>query len=96
MKQRRSCSADATETVDNESGKMKLTLLDRETGESRPFTLAEAKTWDWKDPDMWRMIGDWQITSYESLVQVLAMKLEYGRKEVILMVAPRFAMLAGG
>ena len=75
---------------------MKLKLTDAEVDESRYVTLEEAKTWDWKDPDMWRMIGDWQITSYESLVQVLAMKLEYGRKEVILMVAPRFAMLAGG
>ena len=96
MEQRRSCSISTTETVEHEPGKMKLTLLDRETGESRPFTLAEAKTWDWKDPDMWRMIGDWQISSYETLVQVLAMKLEYGREEVVLIVAPRFAMLAGG
>jgi hypothetical protein len=75
---------------------MKLTLIDRETGESRPFTLAEAKTWDWKDPEVWRMIGDWQITSYESLVYVLGLKMEGGREEVEVIVAPRFTMLAGG
>jgi hypothetical protein len=80
----------------SEFRKMRLTLLDRETGESRPFTLAEAKTWDWKDPEVWRMIGDWQITSYESLVHVLGLKLENGREEVVLLVAPRFTMLAGG
>ena len=75
---------------------MKLTLLDRETGESRPFTLEEAKTWDWKNPEVWRMIGNWQITSYESLVHVLGLKLENGREEVQLLEAPRFTMLSGG
>jgi hypothetical protein len=75
---------------------MRLTLLDRETGESRPFTLEEARTWDWKDPEVWRMIGNWQITSYESLVHVLGLKMENGRKDVELLVAPRFTMLSGG
>ncbi len=75
---------------------MKLTLLDRETGDSRPFTLDEAKTWDWKDPEVWRMIGNWQITSYESLIHVLSMKMENGREEVEVLVAPRFTMLSGG
>jgi hypothetical protein len=96
MKKTKKGSKAITETAKTDSRKMTLTLIDRETGESRPFTLAEAKTWDWKDPETWRMIGDWQITSYESLVHVLGLKMESGRKEVELMVAPRFAMLAGG
>jgi len=96
MEQTRSCSAAITETAGTRSSKMRLILVDRETGESRPFTLAEAKTWNWKDPEVWRMIGDWQITSYESLVHVLGLKMESGRNEVELLVAPRFAMLAGG
>ena len=96
MEQKGCCSAATTETVRNQPGKMKLTLLDRETGESRPFTLAEAKTWDWKNPEVWRMIGNWQITSYESLVHVLALKLENGWEEVVLLEAPRFTMCSGG
>ncbi len=96
MDQRRNCSTAIGETAETGSRKMKLTLLDRETGESRPFTLDEAKTWDWKNPEVWRMIGNWQITSYESLVHVLGLKMENGHKEVELLEAPRFTMLSGG
>ncbi len=42
------------------------------------------------------MIGNWQITSYESLVHVLGLKMENGREEVELLEAPRFTMLSGG
>ena len=37
-----------------------------------------------------------EITSYESLVHVLGLKMESGRKDVELLVAPRFTMLSGG
>jgi hypothetical protein len=76
--------------------KVRLMLRDRETDEVRPCTLDEAKTWDWKNPEMWRMIGDWQITSYDLLLEVLSMKIESGRKEIEIVLAPRFTMLAGG
>ncbi len=70
--------------------KVRLTLSDRETGESRFCTLDEAKTWDWKNPEVWRMVGHWQITSYESLLHVLSMKVENGAKEIEIVVSPRF------
>ncbi len=70
--------------------KVRLTLRDRETGESRFCTLDEAKTWDWKNPEVWRMVGHWQITSYENLLEVLSMKIENGAKEIEIVVSPRF------
>ncbi len=76
--------------------KITLTLCDRETEERRRFTLDEAKAWDWRNPETWRMVGDWQISSYNSLLHVITLKIESGRKEVEIVVAPRFAMLAGG
>jgi hypothetical protein len=76
--------------------KINLTLCDRETEERRSFTLEEAKTWDWRNPETWRMIGDWQISSYNSLLHVITLKIESGHKEVEIIEAPRFAMLAGG
>jgi hypothetical protein len=65
-------------------------------GESRSCTLEEAKTWDWNNPEIWRVIGGWQITSYKVLLDVLSRKLESGRTEVEIVVAPRFTMLSGG
>ena len=41
--------------------KIRLKLTDRESGQSRYCTLDEAKTWDWGDPETWRMIGGWQF-----------------------------------
>ncbi len=70
--------------------KVRLTLIDRETGESRLCNLDEAKTWDWKNPEVWRMVGHWQITSYESLLEALSMKIENGAKEIEIVVSPRF------
>jgi hypothetical protein len=75
---------------------MKLKLIDRETGESRYVTLAEAKTWDWDNPETWRLVTGWQITSWKRFISVLAMKAEYGIQEVEILEAPRFTMLAGG
>ena len=76
--------------------KIKLTLLDRETGESRPCTLEEAKTWDWENPEVWRIVGGWQITSFQKLLNILYLKMEKGCKEVEILEAPRFTMLSGG
>lgn len=75
---------------------MKLKLTDVETDESRYITLKEAEAWDWKDPEIWRVIGGWQITSYESLLGVIARKAEAGAREVRIFEAPRFMALAGG
>jgi len=76
--------------------KIKLKLTDRESGQSRYCTLDEAKTWDWGDPETWRMIGGWQITSFQGLLNILYLKMEKGIDEVEIVEAPRFTMLAGG
>ena len=89
-------SAAQREAEEKELRKLTLLLLDRETGETRTCTLDEAKTWDWDNPEVWRLIGGWQITSYTGLLDVLSLKMEKGYKEVTILVAPRFMMLAGG
>ena len=84
------------ETGEKRRFKIKIKLTDRESGESRYCTLDEAKTWDWKDPETWRMIGGWHITSFQGLLNILYLKMEKGIDEVEVLEAPRFTMLAGG
>jgi hypothetical protein len=76
--------------------KIKLRLYDRENGVSRIVSLDEAKTWNWRDPETWRMIGGWQVTSFQQLLNLLYLKMEKGIEEVEIVEAPRFTMLAGG
>jgi hypothetical protein len=76
--------------------KINLTLTDRESGVTRPVTLDEAKTWNWSDPETWRMVGGWQITSFQQLLNLLYVKMENGVTEIDILEAPRFTMLAGG
>ena len=76
--------------------KMRLKLTDRETGKSRYCTLAEAKTWDWANPEIWRIVNGWQITSFKRLLNMLYLKAQKGYEEIEIMEAPRFTMLSGG
>ena len=76
--------------------KMRLKLTDRETGESRYCTLAEAKAWDWANPEIWRIVNGWQITSFKRLLNMLYLKAQKGYEEIEIMEAPRFTMLSGG
>lgn len=76
--------------------KIKLKVTDRETGKSRYCTVAETKTWDWANPEYWRIVNGWQITSYIGLLKMLHLKAEKGLDEVELLEAPRFTMLSGG
>ena len=39
------------ETIDEKIRRIRLLLLDRETGEERYCTLDEAETWDWANPN---------------------------------------------
>ncbi len=86
----------AAEKTEKKPQKVRLTLVDRETGESRVCTLNEVKTWDWGNPEQWVMIGGWQITSYASFLHVVGLKIENGQRDIEILVAPRFAMLSGG
>ncbi len=76
--------------------KIRLKLVDVENDTSRICGLDEAKTWDWKNPEIMRVIGDFQVTSFEQLLFMLREKEEKGIQQVTLMEAPRFMMLAGG
>ena len=67
-----------------------------ENNTSRICGLDEAKTWDWKDPTIMRIIGDFQVTSFEQLLFMLREKEEKGIQKVTLREAPRFMMLSGG
>ncbi len=75
---------------------IRLRVLDGETKESRICSLDEAQTWDWRNPEIWRVISGWQITSFNQLLFILKEKQEKGFEEVELLEAPRFTMLSGG
>jgi hypothetical protein len=75
--------------------KIKLKVLNRETGESRYCELEETKGWDWGNPEMWRVINGWQITSFGMLRFKLRQKEEDGLEEVVLQEIPAFMQLNG-
>ena len=84
------------ETIDEKIRRIRLLLLDRETGEERYCTLDEAETWDWANPALWRIVNGWQITSFNDLLNLLSMKAEKSIEEIKILQAPRFMMLSGG
>jgi hypothetical protein len=76
--------------------KIELELFDVENNTRRICGLGEAKTWDWKDPTIMRIIGDFQVTSFEQLLFMLREKEDKDIQKVTLREAPRFMMLSGG
>ncbi len=42
------------------------------------------------------MIGGWQVTSFQQLLNLLYLKMQKGIEEVEVVQAPRFTMLSGG
>jgi hypothetical protein len=76
--------------------KIKLKVTDRETGGVRYCTMDEAKTWDWSNQDIWRIVSGWQITSFKGLVSMVHLKAEKGHAEVEVLESPRCLLLAGG
>jgi hypothetical protein len=76
--------------------KIKLKVIDMENGETRVCQLEEARTWDWSNPEMIRMIGGVQITSWDKLVEVASFKAKKGYQEVKVYEGPRFMLLGGG
>ncbi len=76
--------------------RMKVRVVDRETGGTRYVSLEEAKTWDWGNSDIWRIVSGWQITSFKGLLSMMHMKAEKGLEEVEILESPRCLLLAGG
>jgi hypothetical protein len=75
---------------------IRLKVVDGETGETKICDLSDAKTWDWSNQEIWRIIGGWQIINYDMLLFVARQKAERGYREIEITEAPRFAMLSGG
>jgi hypothetical protein len=75
---------------------VKLTLIDAEYKTSRPCDLEEARTWDWGNPDIMRIVGKWHIKDFDMLLFILREKQDKGIQEVDIFEAPRFMVLAGG
>jgi hypothetical protein len=71
---------------------VRLKVIDMGSGEARSITLNEAKTWDWRNPEIARIVDGIQITSWEKLVAVLSRKADKGYKEVAIYEAPRFML----
>lgn len=76
--------------------KIKLKVIDMESGEVRVCPLDEAKTWDWDNPKMVRVVSGFHIASWDKLVEVASFKARKGYQEVEVYEGPRFMMLAGG
>ena len=96
MAEREGSPSTTVQTDLNKVLKIRLKVIDRDTGESRYCTVAETKTWDWANPEFWRIVSGWQITSFKGLLHLLYLKAEKGIEEVELLEAPRFTMLSGG
>ena len=75
---------------------VKLILIDVEHQTQRIVELEETKTWDWGNPDQMRLIGDWQIKNYETLMFILREKKSKGIDEVTMYESPRCILFAGG
>lgn len=75
---------------------IRLIVINVETGESRAYSLEEARAWKWDDSETVRQIDGIQIDSWDKLIKVLSYKAESGHQEVKLYEAPRFMVLAGG
>jgi hypothetical protein len=70
--------------------KVKLKVIDMESGEVRVCPLDEAKTWDWSNQEIWKMIDGFQVTSWDKLVELASFKTRKGYQEVEVYEVPRF------
>lgn len=80
----------------NETPMITLRVVNMENRKARVCEFTEAKTWDWKDPTMMRLIDGWHVKSFNNLVDILCYKEQKGHKEAELQECPRFMLLSGG
>jgi len=76
--------------------KIRLKVIDMESGETRVCDLSEAKTWDWSNSKMMRVIGGLQITSWDKLIEILSYRARKGYREVEVYEGSIFMFLGGG
>lgn len=75
---------------------LRIKLVDVETGETKVCRFEDAKRWDWSHPELVRVVGDLQITSWDKLAELLRYKAEKGYQEVTIYEFPRFMLIGGG
>jgi hypothetical protein len=76
--------------------KIKLKIIDMESGKLSTCEPAEAKTWEWDNPSIMRIINGSQINSWTKLAEIMQYQEEKGAKELVIYEGPRFMMIAGG
>lgn len=76
--------------------KIRLKVIDMETGTTTICEFNETKTWDWSNPTILRLIDGLQVYSFDRLIEILNYKAEKGYEEVEIYEAPRFMLLGGG
>jgi hypothetical protein len=76
--------------------RIRLRVVDVESGETKICEFNETKTWDWDNPEMMRLVDGRQVKSFDNLMDIVCYKAEKGYEEVKIYEAPRFMILAGG
>lgn len=80
----------------NEKPTITLKVVDMENRRTRICEFTEARTWDWGDPTMMRLIDGWHVKSFDNLIDILCYKEQKGHREAELQECPRFMLLSGG
>ena len=76
--------------------KIKLKIINMETGNMSTREPAEANTWKWDDPTIMRIVAGHQVDSWTKLAEIMQYQEEKGAKELVIYEDPRFMMVAGG
>lgn len=76
--------------------KIKLKVIDMESGTQRYVSPFEANNWKWGDPNIMRVVNGGHITSWEKLLEIMHYQEQRGIKELVIYEAPRFMLLGGG
>jgi hypothetical protein len=73
-----------------------LKVIDIDGGEPRMCEFNDAKTWDWSDPLILRLIDGRHVNSLDRLIEILNYKIDKGYEEVEIYEVPRFILFSGG
>jgi len=76
--------------------KIKLKVVDLESGKERYCEPTEVKTWKWADPTIMRVVSGTHVNSWAKLIEMMQYYEEKGAAELIIYEAPSFMMIAGG
>jgi hypothetical protein len=75
---------------------VRLKVVDMESGKAKICEFEDARTWDWNNPEIMRLIEGWQVKSYDGLIDMARYKAGKGDREVEVREFPRFMLLSGG